>query len=140
MPRVSGGLNDIVFEDAGFAEGAEDGDGENRDGDGSSDGEAGAKANIDGNCAENDTEEGAEDQGTSGEFGAGLGGGNEGFEGGFDGCGCCHVVRLPACSKLGFGLDGSVSAGVWWESTDSGEWAQNSMQSEADREEGFELT
>ena len=62
---------------------------------------AGAKANIDpGNCAENDTEEGAEDQGTGGEFGTGLGGGNEGFEGGFAGCGCCHVVRLPACSKL----------------------------------------
>ena len=44
MACIAGALNDIVFEDAGSAEGAQDGDGEYGDGNRCCDGEAGAKA------------------------------------------------------------------------------------------------
>ena len=57
LAGVAGGLDDVVFEDAGFAEGAEDGDGEDGDGDGGGDGEAGAEADVDGDGSEEDAEE-----------------------------------------------------------------------------------
>ncbi len=86
-------LDDVVFEDAGAAEGAEDGDGEDGDGDGGGYGEAGAEADVDGDGSEEDAEEGAEDEGAGGELGAGLGGGDEGFEGG--------SFRLEAAMLMG---------------------------------------
>jgi len=78
----AGGLDDVVLEDAGAAEGAEDGDGEDRDWDGGGDGESGAETDVDGDGSEEDSEEGAEDEGACGELGARLRGRNEGIEGG----------------------------------------------------------
>ena len=72
LAGVAGGLDDVVFEDAGAAEGSEDGDGEDGDGDTGGDGKASAKTNIDGNGAEEDAEEGSEDEGSGGELGAGF--------------------------------------------------------------------
>ena len=91
LAGVSGGLDDVVFEDAGSAEGAEDGDREDRDGDGGGYGEAGAEADVDGDSSEEDAEESAEDKGADGELGARLGGGDEGFEGGGFTLGDGHV-------------------------------------------------
>jgi hypothetical protein len=65
-------LNDVVFEDAGFAEGAKDGDGEDGDGDGGGDGETGAETDVDSDRSEEDAEEAAEDEGAGGELGAGF--------------------------------------------------------------------
>ncbi len=96
LAGVAGGLDDVVFEDAGFAEGAEDGDGEDGDGDGGGYCESGAEADVDGDCSEEDAEDGAEDEGADGEFGAGFGGGDEGLEGWLGGCGCCHSGASPA--------------------------------------------
>ncbi len=62
LAGVAGGLDDVVFEDAGAAEGAEDGDGEDGDGDGGRYGEAGAEADVDGDGSEEDAEEGSKDE------------------------------------------------------------------------------
>ena len=77
LAGVAGGLDDVVFEDGGAAEGAENADGENRDGDGGGYGESGAQAHIDGDGAKDDAEEGAEENGAEGEFRAVLAGRDE---------------------------------------------------------------
>ena len=82
LAGVAGGLDDVVFEDAGAAEGAEDGDGEDGDRNGGGDGETGAEADVDGDGAEEDAEDGAEEEGADGELGARFGGGDKGSEGG----------------------------------------------------------
>src|SRR6202000_3048380 len=87
LAGVAGALDDVVFENAGLAEGAKDGDREDGDGDGGGYGEAGAEADVDRYCSEEDTEDAAEDEGSCGELWAGLRGGNEGFEDGLGGCG-----------------------------------------------------
>ena len=46
-PALPVRLHDVVFEDAGSAKGAEDGDGENRDGDAGGDREPGAQPDVD---------------------------------------------------------------------------------------------
>ena len=76
----AGGLHDVIFEDGGAAEGAQDADGEHGDGDGGGDGETGAQADVDGDRAEEESEERAEDNGANGEFGEGLVGGDVGAE------------------------------------------------------------
>ena len=76
----AGGLDDVVFENGGAAEGAQDADGKNRDGNGCGDGEPGAKADVDGDGAEKNAEERAEDYGAKGEFPRGLFGADEGLE------------------------------------------------------------
>ena len=68
LAGVAGGLDDVVFEDRRAAEGAQNADGEHRDGDGGGYGEAGAQAHIDRDRAEDDAEDGAEQKGAKGEF------------------------------------------------------------------------
>ena len=57
----TGGLHDVVFEDGGAAEGAEDADGKNGDWNRSGDGEPGAQADVNGDRAEQQSEERTED-------------------------------------------------------------------------------
>ena len=64
----AGGLHDVVFENGGAAEGAQDADGQNRDGNGSGNGETGAQTHVNGDGAEEQTEERAEDDGAEREF------------------------------------------------------------------------
>ena len=74
--RRAGGLDDVVFEDGGAAERAEDADGENGDGDGRGNGESGTQADVDSYGTEEQAEERAEDDGANGEFGQRLFGRN----------------------------------------------------------------
>src|SRR5580658_2541796 len=80
LAGVAGGLDDVVFEDGGAAEGAQNADGEDRDGNGGSYCEACAQAHIDRDSAEDDAEEGAEEDGAEGELGAILAGRNKGLK------------------------------------------------------------
>src|SRR5580692_354636 len=64
----AGGLHDIVFENRRAAEGAQDADREDRDGDGRRDGQASAQADIDADSAEEQSEQRAEDDGANREF------------------------------------------------------------------------
>ncbi len=80
---VSGGLDDVVFEDAGSAEGAEDGDGEHGDGDACGDRKPGAQADVDRYCAEEYAEDCAQQECADGQFRALFGGWDEGLERGF---------------------------------------------------------
>ena len=107
LASVSGGLDDVVFEDAGAAEGAEDGDGEDGDGDAGSYGKACAKTDIDGDGTEEDSEDGAEEEGADGELGARFGRWHKGLEAG----GCCHI-DISAAKNCGWWLRRSVTAGV----------------------------
>ncbi len=75
LAGVSGGLDDVVLEDAGAAEGAEDGDRQDGDGDGGGYGESGAEAYVDGDGSEENAEEGTQDEGSGGGVRGGLGGG-----------------------------------------------------------------
>jgi hypothetical protein len=54
-------LNDVVFEDAGFAEGSQDGDGQYRDRNGRGDRETSTETYIDCDSAEENTKDCAED-------------------------------------------------------------------------------
>ena len=74
LAGVAGGLDDDVFEDGAAAEGAQDADGEDRDGDGGGHREPGAQAYIDRDGAEDDAEERAEQNGAESELGAILAG------------------------------------------------------------------
>ncbi len=69
LAGIAGGLDDVVFEDGGAAEGPQNTDGEHSDGDGGGHGEAGAQAHVDRNRAEDDAEDGAEKKGSEGELG-----------------------------------------------------------------------
>jgi hypothetical protein len=80
LAGVAGGLDDVVFEDGGAAEDAQDADGEHGDGNGGGYGEAGAQAHVDGDGAEDDAEDGAEKDGAEGEFGPVLAGRNKGLK------------------------------------------------------------
>ncbi len=86
LAGVSGGLDDVVFEDAGAAERAEDGDGEYGDGDAGGNGKSCAQADVDRDRAEEYAEDRAQQKRANGEFRSRLGCGNEGLEGGLDGC------------------------------------------------------
>jgi hypothetical protein len=66
---VSCGLDNVVFEDACFAEGSEDGDGEDGDGDTGSHGKARAETDIDSDGTEEDAEESSEDESSCSELG-----------------------------------------------------------------------
>jgi len=77
---IAGTLDDVVFEDAGFAEGSQDGDRKYRDWDGRGDRKACTKTDVDSNGSEENTEEAAQDEGTGGELWPSLGGWNERFE------------------------------------------------------------
>ena len=57
LAGVAGGLDDVVFKDRSAAKGAQNADGEHRDGNGGGDGEAGAKSHIDRDCAKDDAED-----------------------------------------------------------------------------------
>ncbi len=80
LAGVAGGLHDVVFEDGRTAEGAQDADGEDRDGNGGGDGEPGSEAHIDGDSAKDDAEEGSKQEGAECEFGPIFGGRNEGLK------------------------------------------------------------
>ena len=95
LAGVSGGLDDVVFEDAGAAEGSEDGDGEDGDGDTGGNCKACAETDIDGDSTEEDAEEGSEDEGSCRELGARFGGWDEGLKAGS----CCHM-GISAAGKL----------------------------------------
>ncbi len=113
---VSGGLDDVVFEDAGLAEGSEDGDGEDRDGDGGGYGEARAEAYVDGDGSEEDAEEAAEDEGSALSSGRDSVAGTKGLKMGFGGVVVAMVVRLPLGWAGCFRLRWSVSAGrIRWQ-------------------------
>ena len=58
-----GGLHDVVLEDRRLAEGAQEADAQDRDGDGGGDRQAGAQADIDRDGAEDDPEDRAEEHG-----------------------------------------------------------------------------
>ena len=111
LASVAGALNDVVFEDAGFAERSQDGDGQNRDGNGCGDRETSTETDIYGDSTEENAEDCPEDERSCREFRAGFCSGDEGFEGWFGRCGCCHDRASPALVKLGFRLRWSVSAG-----------------------------
>src|ERR1700722_5395050 len=64
----AGGLDDIVFENGGAAEGAQDADGKDRDGNRSRDGETGAEADVNRNGAEENTEQRTKDYGAKAEL------------------------------------------------------------------------
>jgi len=74
--RGAGGLDDVVFENGGTAEGAENADGQNRDGNGGGDGKTGAEADVHGDSSKQESEERAEDDGANGEFGERFFGGD----------------------------------------------------------------
>jgi len=76
----AGSLNDIIFENGAAAERAQDADAENGDGNRGRDSEPGAKADVDGDGSEKNTEEAAEDDGAQSEFGDGLFGLDEGLK------------------------------------------------------------
>ncbi len=63
---IAGGLDDIVFEDAGLAEGSQDGDGEDGDGNGRGYGKSGTEANVDGDGSEENAEDCSQQQGANG--------------------------------------------------------------------------
>ena len=69
LAGVAGGLDDVVLKNRGAAEGAQDADGEHRDGDRGGDGEAGAQAHVDGDGAEDEAEEAAQQNGAKRELG-----------------------------------------------------------------------
>ena len=69
LAGVAGGLDNDVLEDGRTAEGAENADGEHRDGDGGGYRESGAQADIDRDGAEDETEERAEQNGAKGKLG-----------------------------------------------------------------------
>ncbi len=69
LAGVAGGLDDVVFEDGGAAEGAQNADGEHRDGNGCGDGEPGAQAHIDRDGAKDEAEETAQQKGAKSELG-----------------------------------------------------------------------
>ena len=73
-------MHDVVFEDGGAAEGAEDADGENGDRNGSRDGEASAEADINRDGSEQEPEERAEDNCAEREFLDGFFGSDVGAE------------------------------------------------------------
>jgi hypothetical protein len=77
LAGVAGGLDDDVFEDGSPAKGAENADGEDRDGDGGGHREAGTQADIDRDGAKDDPEERAEQNGAEGELGAVICGRNK---------------------------------------------------------------
>ena len=83
--RRAGGLHDVVFEDRGASEGAQDADGKNGDGNRSGDGEPGAQAYVDGDRAEKNPKQRTEDDRAQGEFTRGFFRTNERLE--FSGCG-----------------------------------------------------
>jgi len=96
LAGVAGGLDDVVLEDAGAAEGSKDGDGEDRDRDAGGNRKSSAESDIDRDRAEQDSEDSTEGEGSEGELRACLGGGNEGPEGGLRRCGGGHAGRtLP---------------------------------------------
>lgn len=102
LPGVACGLDDVVLEDGGAAECAKDADGKNRDGNGSGDGQTGAKADIDGDRAEDETEEAAEKDGAQRELGRFLIGGYERLKVG--------QRQPPATDKLTNSLKGECKA------------------------------
>jgi hypothetical protein len=97
LAGVSGGLHDIVFEDAGLAEGAEDGDREHRDGNARGHGKPRAQANVHRHRAEEHAEDGAQQQRTDGQLRARFRCGDKGPKArlGYGRGG--HVVQSPAC-------------------------------------------
>ena len=80
LAGVAGGLDNVVLKDGGAAEGAENADGEDCDGNGGGDGEAGTQADIDGHGSKDKSEERAEKNGSEREFGTVLAGRNEGVK------------------------------------------------------------
>ena len=107
LAGVAGGLDDVVFEDGGAAEGAQNADGEHRDGDGGGDGEAGAQAHVDRDCAEDDAEEGAQQNGAEGEFAGLLAGRNKRLKGGL--LAVSHDCLQASGVSLEFPEGGSVT-------------------------------
>jgi hypothetical protein len=82
LAGVAGGLDDVVFEDGGSSEGAQDRDGEHRDRNGGGDGESRTKADIDRDSAEENPEDSSEEERADGELRTRVGCGDEGGEGG----------------------------------------------------------
>ncbi len=72
LAGIAGGLDDVVLEDGGAAEDAQDADGEHRDGNGGGDRESGAQAHVDRDRAEDDAEDRAQQHGAEGEFRTGI--------------------------------------------------------------------
>jgi hypothetical protein len=79
LAGVAGGLDDDVLKDGAAAEGAEDADGQHRDGNGGGYRETGAQAHIDRDGAKDDAEERAEQNGAEGELRAVVAGRNKGL-------------------------------------------------------------
>jgi hypothetical protein len=95
LPGISGGLDDVVFEDAGPSEGTQNADGEHRDGDGGRDCKPGAQADVDGDGSEENAEEAAENERAGSELAARFAGRDEGLIGRLDGGAGGHLLVSP---------------------------------------------
>jgi hypothetical protein len=87
---IAGGLDDVVFKDGRATEDAQDGDGEDRDGDAGRHRQTRPQADIDRYCTEDDAKHSAQKQRTNAQLLAVITGRNERAEGR-----CSHRVRSP---------------------------------------------
>ncbi len=75
--RGAGGLHDVVFKNGGTAEGPQDANGQNGNGDGCGNGESGAQSYVNGDGAEEQAEQRAEDYCAESKFFEGFFSGNK---------------------------------------------------------------
>ena len=94
LARVSRGLHDVVFQDAGPAKRPQDRDREHCDGYARGDRQPGAQPNVHRHRAKDHAEERAQDERPGRQLRPRLGCGNKRLKGGLAGCRCVHVVEI----------------------------------------------
>ena len=122
------GLDDVVFEDGGAAEGPQHRDGEHRDGDGGADGETRAQADVDRHRSEDDAEQHSDDERPGRELRDIRFIGNVGLECLGFGCGVRHETSWYGVWGEGSTMDFLIRGGAYAENRRPGRFGEEGLK------------